>query len=477
MNVIMIISDQHRFCDVGYMGNEVVETPNLDYMAEHGVVMDHTYSACPLCVPARGSILSGLHALRHGAAANDLPVWQDIPSIAKTFSEAGYSTAHVGKWHLGGVPREKAIPKDERLGFEYWRGCNCNHQYLDAWYDDDENHRYKISGYEPIKQTDLALEYLEKTNNKPFFLSLCYGPPHDPYFDLPEGAKEHFAEKDILLRENAIDQKAQDMALRGKDLRELYAGYYAQISQLDIQIGRILKWVRQSGHEKDTVVIYTSDHGDMLGSHGFANKQLWYEESARVPCVFYGPGLEPGKRNSPFSLIDLAPTIAGLCGLEMSGVDGCDLSSCVKSAGGKAQEYVYFYSYVPCHQASMRKVKSWRAITDGRYKLVADDRRQVRGFFDLSEDPLEMNDLKDSGEKRETIVRLQKALDREVKRHDGYKPYLDLLQEHGLLSPWLESERHFTQIWTFIPAPLRWLKMRILDHTEKSMLRKSDSKK
>ena len=470
-NVILIVSDQHRFCDVGYMGNEIVATPNLDFMAEHGVVMENTYSCCPLCVPARGTIFTGLHALKHGAAANDMPVLQDVPSVPKCLSGAGYSIGLVGKWHLGGVPREKAIPKDERLGFEYWRGCNCNHEYLKGWYDDDENHRYKIEGYEPVGQTNLALEFLEKKKDESFFLSLCFGPPHDPYFELPEGALARFAGKDIPLRENAVNQKIKDFTLRGKNLKEQYAGYYAQISQLDIQIGRVLEWLKASGHEKDTIVIYTSDHGDMLGSHGFANKQIWYEESAHIPCVFYGPGLEPGRRKGVFSLLDLAPTIAGLCGVEMSGTDGRDLSSYVKSPSGKKQEYVYFYSYVPCHQASLRRVKSWRAVTDGRYKLVADDKRRVQGFYDLEEDPLELTDFREAKEKQADLTRLFEVLDREVAEHDGYRPYLELLKEHGILSAWLESERHFYQIWTFIPKVVRKLKMRRINRTEKKMLR------
>ncbi|MGN1025942.1 MAG: sulfatase [Faecousia sp.] len=473
-NVILILSDQHRFCDVGYMGNQAVETPVLDRLASEGACFTNMYSSCPLCVPARGTIFTGLHALKHKAAANDLPVDPAAPSLAKAFHSAGYQTAYIGKWHLGGTPRDKFIDREERLGFDYWRGCNCNHEYLDAYYDDNDNCRHPIDGYEPIAQTDLALEFLKGNNGQPFLLCLSYGPPHDPYFALPEGVLEHFQAKEFPLRPNAVDQKIQDFALRNKNLHDLYAGYYAQISCLDKQIGRIVDWLKESGHAEDTILIYTSDHGDMLGSHGFANKQIWYEESAKVPCLFWAPGLvEPGVRQQLLSLVDLAPTICGLCQVPYGKADGKNISDAVRNPDTKGQDYVYFYSYVPCHQASMRKVKSWRAITDGRYKLIADSKGKIVGFYDCQEDPLEENNLKKESRTAEKRDAMMAVLRREVQKQDGFVPYEELLNQAGLIQPWVESERFFTQLWTFVPKPLRQLKMLLLSRLEKKY-RKSE---
>ena len=159
-NILFVFSDQHRFCDLGYAGNPEVETPNLDSLAREGAHFTHAYTSCPLCVPARGTLLTSLHALRHGAAANDRAIKNDCTSVAHVLTGAGYNTAYIGKWHLGGVPRNQFITKERRLGFEYWRGCECNHNYLSAYYDDNDNVRHLIDGYEPITQTNLAIEYM-----------------------------------------------------------------------------------------------------------------------------------------------------------------------------------------------------------------------------------------------------------------------------------------------------------------------------
>ena len=476
-NVIFIMSDQHRFCDVGYRGNQAVETPALDRMAREGADFENAYSPCPLCVPARGSIFTGLHALKHTAAANDLPVDPDAPSMARSFREAGYDTAYIGKWHLGGVPRDRFIQEEERLGFEEWMGCNCNHEYLDAYYDDSDNVRHRINGYEPERQTDLALEYLKREREHPFFLVLSFGPPHDPYFVLPEGEKERFEEKEIRIRGNVMGQKAQDFAVKHMDIRENYAGYFAQISQLDRQITRIMEYLESSGKSGETIVVYTSDHGDMLGSHGFANKQLWYEESAHVPCLFWAPGLIPaGRRKQLISLVDLYATLCDLCRIPGKKTDGISAAAAVLDAEAPGQPFVYFYSYVPCHQASLRKVKSWRAVTDGKHKLVVDEKGRLVEGFDLQSDPLELRPMD-----RKTIDAecgsLKKALRASVMNHDGFLPWKDLLLKAGLMDAWLESERYFTELWSsFMPPILQKLKRKSLDRLERESKKKQEKR-
>lgn len=472
-NVILILSDQHRFCDVGYRGNRTVETPTLDQMAAEGADFDRAYSPCPLCVPARGSIFTGLHALKHGAAANDLPVDPKSPSLAKSFRAAGYDTAYIGKWHLGGVPREKFIPEEERLGFDEWMGCNCNHEYLQAYYDDNANVRHPIEGYEPETQTDLALEYLKREREHPFLLALSFGPPHDPYFALPDGEKERFEQKEIEIRPNALHQEAQDFPVQHMDIRENYAGYFAQISQLDRQISRIIDYLKDSGKSQDTIVVYTSDHGDMLGSHGFANKQLWYEESARIPCIFWSPGLIPaGRRSQLFSLVDLYATLCGLCQIPAEPTDGYSLAPAILDPAAPGQPFVYFYSYVPCHQASFRKVDSWRAVTDGRYKLVVDSTGKTVACYDCQEDLLEFHNL-DDPERIPQVRTLREMLQKSVEEHDGFLFWEDLLFEAGLMDAWITSERYFTKAWaSFMPPEAQKLRMKGLDQMEEKYRRK-----
>ncbi len=246
-------------------------------------------------------------------------------------SRAGYDTAYIGKWHLGGVPRDRFIPPEERLGFDYWRACNCNHDYYHAWYDDNDGNRFCIDGYEPAAQTELALDYLRTRaeDGAPWAMVLSYGTPHDPYELVPQAYKQRYLERNLDFRGN-IGLPAvlnQERHIQADELRDWYAGYYAHISALDDQFGRLTAYLEEHGLMENTVVLYTSDHGDMLGSQGLTNKQLPYEESAHIPMILrYDGHVQPGRRRQLMSLVDLAPTLAGLVGLSFRGeVDGLDL--------------------------------------------------------------------------------------------------------------------------------------------------------
>jgi len=450
-NILFILSDQHRFCDVGYAGNHFVETPNLDQMAREGAFFTTAVSNCPLCVPARGTILTGLHALQHKAAANDMPVDPGAPSIARILQAGGYQTGYIGKWHLAGVPRDRFVPESERLGFEFWNGYNCNHSYFAGFYDDNENNRQSIDGYEPIGITQLAMEYIDDRvkKNPPWALYLNFGTPHDPYDQLPAGDLERELAKNVPLREN-ICEPLQDLIQNDEtDLRKMTAGYYAHIRQLDIQIGQMRNFLRDAGELDNTIIIYTSDHGDMLGSHGYLNKQLYFNESARVPFVITWPGfISGGERRSPISLADVLPTILGLIGLPSpESIAGNDQSSVLLDSTKKGQQYVYFYSYIPCHQALMRNLMSWRAVTDGRYVCVADETGAEVAFYDNLNDPLQMNNLITDASFQSEKSRLRQVLDTYVQRYDGYRAWDELLDCHGLLPAWDKSQQHFSELW------------------------------
>lgn len=449
-NVIMIVSDQHRFCDMGCAGNEDVYTPNMDRMEQDGAIFENTYSSCPLCVPARGSLFTGVHALKHGAAANDMPVKTDIESVADVFKRAGYMTGHIGKWHLGGVPRDKFIPENERLGFEFWNGCNCNHSYMNAYYDDNENVRHLIEGYEPEAQTRLALLFLETQGkgNRPFFLSLCFGTPHDPYREMPEEYLKKYDEKHLKMRANYCEENVEQTGAMVGDIQQALAGYYAHIEQIDRQIGKILDWVKENGIEENTIVVYTSDHGDMLKSHGMGQKQYPYEESAKIPFIIRWNGRIPhGRRKQLLSIIDIAPTLAGLCGLRFdSAIDGIDCSKACMEKTAPTQDSIYMYSLVPCHIAFYQKIKTWRAISTGDYMFGTDGEGNPVWLYDLKRDPYQMNNL--LNEKNQPLVsELRAILDRYVEENDGYEDYEFLLDDAGILDKWFDSEIHFGKIW------------------------------
>lgn len=456
-NILFILSDQHRFCDLGCAGNAAVSTPNLDMLSRAGARFDRAYSNCPVCVPARGTLLTGLHALAHGAASNDLPIRTDVTSVADVLHGAGYLTGYVGKWHLGGVPRDQFIDEGRRLGFRYWRGCNCNHDYLNAYYDDDENVRHPIAGYEPFAQTELALHFLKTHGDAPWALFLCFGTPHDPYLRLPEGEAE--ALEAPPLRDNARewaedgfipgpDHRAYGLLPRGgyqmEDLPRMLAGYYRHIEHIDSCVGRVLHSLRVNGLEEDTIVVYTSDHGDMLGSHGLTFKQWYYEESAHIPLVVMWPGrIETGAREQIITLADLAPTLLGLLGLHFpEKVDGLDLSDCVQHADGRGARDAYLYSIIPCHQAWRRAVGSWRAVVRGDFKYAANEDGTPLALYNLKSDPLEKNNLIGTADAA-LLEEMKEALRAHVSRFDGFVPWQRLTIARGLGEKWDESQRHF----------------------------------
>lgn len=459
-NILYIFSDQHRFCDVGYAGNPEVETPNLDALAADSAWYSASYSNCPLCVPARGTILTGKHALKHGAAANDLPIHNDTESIADVLNAAGYQTGYIGKWHLGGVPRDKSIPEGERLGFSFWNGCECNHDYLNAYYDDNNNVRHSVSGYEPEEQTHLAIRFMEQFSKEdaPWALWLSYGTPHEPYHTQPEEERAYWENKNLTMRPN-VDLDHMEFSYGPKpDIPHDYAGYYGHIRLLDRQIGRLTAWLKDRGEWENTIVVYTSDHGDMLGSHGFMNKQLYYEESAKVPLIISWPGKIPaGERTQLISLADHAPTLLGLLGAKaLENADGTDQSDTLRYPDAPGQEAVYLYSYVPCHQACFRELPSWRAIvSDSGMKYVTDQNHTPVALFDTRSDPHEMRNLLDDSKYTVFCKKMDALLSTQTAIHDGYEPWENLLRKHGLWDSWSKSEKHFQQVWAHFATDLQ----------------------
>jgi arylsulfatase A-like enzyme len=305
-NVLFVFSDQHRWCDLGCYGNPEVETPHLDALARQGLRCTHCVANAPLCVPSRGCLLTGLYPLRHRAVANDLPLSSQVRTVAHVLGEAGYHTGYIGKWHLAGVPRDAPVPRGARGGFRTWKAYRCHHDYLHAYYFDEDDRRVPVSGYGPEAETDLALAFLREAP-RPWALWLSWGPPHDPYQAVPEPYLARYR-RPLTLRPNVPDAAWRSPAHRWEraDLLAAYQGYYAHITALDAQMGRLLEALDATGQAEDTVVVYTSDHGDMLGSHGFLDKQLPYDEAIRVPLLVRWPGVVPvGSWDGLIGLVEL----------------------------------------------------------------------------------------------------------------------------------------------------------------------------
>lgn len=451
-NLLFVFSDQHRWCDLGCYGNPDVPTPNLDAFAAKGLRFNQCYSNCPLCVPARGSLLTGLHAMQHGAIANDLPIRTDLESIGTVLNQGGYHSGYIGKWHLAGVPRDQVVAPADRLGFQTWKVRQCSHDYLHPEYHDEAGALHQVPGYEPAIQTDLARDFIDTHTAEPWGLILSWGPPHDLYHEVSDEYLKRFDPDNIELRPNVpeVIQHTKNSQKTRAEIREWLAGYYAQITALDEQFGRLIEKLKTSGQWEHTLVVYTSDHGDLLGSQGKTRKQLPHEESARIPLIIGGGlhNLRQGVCDELIGFVDLAPTTLGALGLSFeSAIAGADLSQLLFDPAAKGLDELYLYNPVPCHHSEDRGDGSWRAIRKGRYTFALNLEDEGDWFlYDNEADPYQMNNLIDRDDATKQLAReLRQRVIANSERFDAPLPWPELLRQYNLVDAWNKSQRWFNR--------------------------------
>jgi arylsulfatase A-like enzyme len=404
-NVVFILPDEWRGQALGCMGNADVQTPHLDGLAAEGVLLRNTLANTPVCCPARASILTGMYTSRTGMVANDLRLDEAEISLGDLFGRAGYRTGFIGKWHLDGGPREPGFvpPGRRRHGFEYWAANECNHNYFYNWYFRDANVPIVSEKYEPEFWTDLAVEFLHESKDRPFFLMLAPGAPHDPYI-APQKYLDLYDPGKLTMEPNWVEGVA------GASRREI-AGYYAAITAIDDQVGRLLRTLKELDLEENTIVFFSSDHGNMLGSQGMILKRKPWEESIRVPGIMRCPGLIPAGRRTDalFAHVDFAPTLLSLCGLPAPGnMQGSDLAEMVAGKREKGPDAAYFQIFGPYRGDGV--AAGWRGIRTERHMYA----RWETGpwvLYDLERDPYELNNL--AGDPAAAALRSE--LDRKLK--------------------------------------------------------------
>jgi len=387
-NVIYVFADQWRAEATGYAGNQDVRTPNLDRLAAASVNLTNAVSCCPVCSPYRASLLTGQYPLTHGVFLNDVRLRSEAVSLAEVYQRAGYQTAYIGKWHLDGNQRSAFIPRERRQGFDFWKALGCTHAYNNSFYYGDEDIRLKWEGYDVIAQTRAAQQYLlEHAEGAPFLLVLSWGPPHDPYATAPEKYRALFKAESLTLRPNVPEADHVKA-------RQALAGYYAHIAALDDCIGGLLQTVRETGIENDTIFVFTSDHGDMLFSHGGQNKQQPWDESIRVPFLLRCPGLPARTIDLPINTPDIMPTLLGLNGIPIpETVEGTDFSH-VLAGKTPAPNYA---ALIECPSpfgqwTRSRGGREYRGLRTRRYTYV----RDLQGpwlLYDNQQDPYQLDNL------------------------------------------------------------------------------------
>jgi arylsulfatase A-like enzyme len=394
-NVIFILADQWRAQSIGSAGDPNARTPNLDRLASESVTFSHAVSCTPVCGPYRATLLTGRYPADNGVFLNDVHLAPDPNSLAERFKQAGYDTGYIGKWHLDGQGCRLAYtPPERRQGFSRWAAIECTHDYNNSLYyaGNDDSTRLTWPGYDAIAQTHELQRWLtERDPATPFFYFLSWGPPHDPYDTAPPEFAAQFSPAAIQVRPNVPPSYQAEAQLS-------LAGYYAHMAALDTCIHDLLGTLAQLGLADNTIVVFTSDHGDMLRSQGELAKQQPWDESILVPFLLrYPAGLGRSPRTIPMRLStpDILPTLLGLARLDAtpSSLPGRDLSPVLRQEQAPEDNAALIMCVSPSGVWN-RSVggKEYRGLRTGRFTYVKD----LVGpwlLYDNDLDPYQLNNI------------------------------------------------------------------------------------
>jgi arylsulfatase A-like enzyme len=449
-NILLILPDQMRATAMGCMGNREVQTPHIDALAKGGILFRRTYANTPVCCPARAILLTGTYPHVNGMMANDLRLRESQVTIAEILQAAGYRTGFVGKWHLDGGPRDPGFvpPGPRRQGFAFWAAYECHHRHFQPTYFRDTPDVITVRKFEPEASCDFAVEFLQsQPKDQPFFLTVQMGPPHDPY-GAPEEYMRRYAPERITPPPNwRPGSESRPVAGKGRKsakavipvvppggLEEI-AAYYAAITAVDDQVGRLMKTLADLGLEENTIVLFTSDHGDMLGSHGMRRKRKPHDESARVPGIVRWPARIPEGQvvDTLFSHVDIAPTLLALAGQSVpSQMQGTELSQVARGETTNGPDEVLLQIFVPFNPDQV--ARPWRGIVTSRYTYARFE-QEPWVLFDRERDPAELDNLSDKPEHAELRKQLDTRLAALMHKHGDRWTFNshELVEEGGRL--------------------------------------------
>jgi arylsulfatase A-like enzyme len=429
-SVVLIVSDDQRLDTIAALGNSAIETPSLDRLVREGTLFTRATCAYPLYVPSRAELLSGLTSFRNGFAAegrlrSDALTWPEV------MRRAGYRTCYVGKWHTSGRPSERGYEAVDGL---FASGPAPNERQLDhagrpvtgyiGWqFQTDDGLRMPQRGIGLTPDisavfADAAIGFIRGGAEGPFFLHVNFTAPHDPRL-FPSEYENRFSADRVPLPANFLERHPFDHGnLTGRDerllpsprmprdIRQELAAYYAVLCHMDAQIGRILAAIDDTGQAASTIVVFTSDHGLAIGSHGLVGKQNMYEHTVNVPLVMRGPGIAAGATcRAQCYLRDLFPTVCDLAGVPIPpGLDGRSLGPVLGGRADAVHPFVIGYFQ-----------NSQRMIRTDRWKLIRYPRAGRDQLFDIQTDPAELSDLSRVPEQQERIAALADELDNWLK--------------------------------------------------------------
>ena len=416
---------------VGCYGRPEMRTPHIDRLASEGMRFDRAYAASPVCGPARSALFTGTYPHSNGSWGNNMPIGLNIKTIGQRLRDHGVHTGYIGKWHLDGTDYFGSGRCPDGWDPAYWFDMRC---YLEGMSTENRKLSRELDSPEKARRygitedftfghqvSDRAIDFLARHHNDDLFLVVSYDEPHDPYL-CPPAYYDMFADFDYPLGENTSDpltgkpshqQEWAEVAKLPRGLQVLrWPMYFGCNSFIDYEIGRVLGAI--DTHAPEALIIFTSDHGDPLLSHGLPSKgPAMYEETTRVPFVVRWPRrTPPGSVNPhPVSHIDLNPTVLEAFGLQCPPfLEGKSMLSAFEDPLVRPNEVVFveFNRYEVDHD-SWGGFQPIRCARDGRFKLAI-NLLSSDELYDLENDPQEMRNLIESEKHVEVKDRLHAAI-------------------------------------------------------------------
>ncbi|MFC2118402.1 sulfatase [Bacteroidota bacterium] len=430
-NIIFVFPDQMRGRAMGFLGQEPVITPNLDNFANESIVLTEAVCNYPISSPYRAMMLTGKYPLsnkvisncnsKSGAFGVELQetdtCWSDL------LKENGYDTGYIGKWHLDSPykPYVKCYnnnenmawnewcPPERRHGFDFWYAYGTYDQHNNPMYwttDASRDEAVWVNQWGPEHEADIAINYIKNTDDKfrdpdkPFALVVSMNPPHMPYNQVPQNYVDLYKDKtyeDLYDRPNVDLEGDHPMS---KYARKNIKNYLAMITGVDDQFGRILKALEEAGLEKNTIVVFTSDHGNCLGIHQEISKNNHYEESMRIPLMIRWPEKIKARYDDLLiSVPDMFPTLLNLVGLSdkiPETVEGVSFADLLKTGDGE-RPGSQLYLKIPFDNQGENK----RGVRTLRYTLMIEkqiDNEKKYVLFDNKYDPFQLNNIAEENE-------------------------------------------------------------------------------
>jgi N-acetylglucosamine-6-sulfatase len=408
-NIIFILIDDQRYDFLSFLDHPWIETPHIDALAQNSIYFDNAFVTTSLCSPSRASILTGQYMHAHGVKDNDTELFAILPTFPKELQKAGYQTALIGKWHMGG---NNDAP---RPGFDHWVSFKGQGTYFDPQLNVD-GEVVNEEGYITDILTDYAVDFIKKSKerNTPYFLHLSHKAIHGPFSPAPrhEGKYEglevprpetfantekNYADKPLWVKRQRNSWHGVDRNFSGQNMDSfdhLFQLYSEAMLSVDESVGTIVETLKSLGELDNTIIIYFSDNGYMMGEHGLIDKRVMYEESIRVPLFVHWPAVikEPARKEELVLNIDIGPTILELAGcLVPSTMHGISFARMIK---GEPQiwrkDFLYEYFIDP---AAVQTPTTYGLRTEKYSYMTYEGVWDIYELYDLEKDPQQKNNL------------------------------------------------------------------------------------